>query len=250
MDLFEQLADANGLRCDFSIYQLLKNDYAAKRARLSQYLNEMFAAGIAFRQDGATIELQILFRLTGPHAKKYYETSIPLEDVLSAMYQLETLESKLQGVANKVTQVLVEQMITNPACDVQTTKSKIQAVFKLSPGGSKGKSQGTASLDKVFALVTRICSFVAEDVFPAPPKNDGSMPSETLLDVFSRVWWPSLWTAIHTKVLAPLVPESALALKHFLEELRPQILEFGGFLDKYGRCDDHLLVRCVLTSFA
>ncbi len=154
------------------------------------------------------------------------------------MYQLETLESKLQGVANRVTQVFIENCISNPNSDIITSKSKIQATMKMSSGSGKNKAQAsslaTVSLENVFSKMLQICSFIAQDVFPAPPRNDGSMPSETLLDVFGRAWWPSMWKLVYESILLPRVPESALALKHFIEELRPQILHFANGLETLG----------------
>ncbi|KAI9005057.1 Centromere/kinetochore Zw10-domain-containing protein [Hyaloraphidium curvatum] len=235
MDLFEQLVDANGLRCDFNIYQLLKNDYAAKRARLTQYLNEMFAAGISIHQEGSSAEVQVSFRLVGPHAKKYYESSIPLEDVLSALYHLETLEAKFQTVATRLTQLCIAPCISSAKLDIQCSKSKLQAVLKLQGGARKSRGPGQSpALDQVLDRILQICRFVSEDVFPAPPPSDGHFPTETLLDVFGRTWWPSLWSSVNENVLTPLVPEDVLSLKHFQEELRPKVLEFGNALEQLG----------------
>jgi centromere/kinetochore protein ZW10 len=232
MDLLEQLADMLDVTCDRVIFDMLKGEFLAKKARLKHRLDQLFCATITTVKKNHQAEISVSFRILSTHVKKYVENPVALNDVLCCMFMMDMLESKVRDLSKVLLANFVDPILADPKVELHVTKTKLHATLKLhfAPAGKK-----TVDLKSVWENLIQLGHFISTCMLPGEAPSDLGKP---YVSVLANVWWNDLWQRL-LQHLKPLIPDDRLQLDSFYGTHGQDLIDLNSKLQTLGLIPQH-----------
>jgi len=234
MDTLEQLADMLGVTCDKVIFDMLKGEFLAKKARLKHRLDQLFCTAITTIKKNHQSEISVSFRILSTHAKKYVENPVALEDVLCGMYMMDLLEPKLRDLSRVLMTNFVDVILADAKAELNVTRTKLHATLKLH---SSALGKKTQDLQSVWKNLVQFAQFISTCMLPGEAQSVSGHPVP-YVSVLANVWWPEMWQKL-LQCIKPIVPDDKQQLGNFYDAHGHDLVELNTQLQSLGVIPRH-----------
>ena len=226
--LMDRVRLESGVLVDARIFAILEAHYLRLAVKLEARVAELFKRGVRFDDPQAlsagktpSLHAVTLTRRLAPIASASgSDAPVALSAVLDALATLDAFDDKLEWVANKLFETILDPLLANPTTFTVTAKisgvmANLRGMLEPAAVDADGDADAdadaapTSALDTVTALIAALkeaIDFISQALFG---NNLGYMAR------MGKFVWPRLVQGIIASVLAPAVPSSAEELTVF-----------------------------------